>query len=421
MSGWDHKNEHGNGRNLPRLLSSKAMRGVICVSAGLALFSVTAAPPKDIERPGLERLQNAIAAQTRHSDDLFQFDGVRGTGVGWRRSDGEPVVKVFTSKYQVSNLPDNVDGTPVVVEYVGDIRALANEVSAGNGKKKGHAIAPPKAGDPVVTDQYVAQAGAVDRRDRFDRPVPIGVSAGHPGITAGTIGCRVSQGCHTYALSNNHVFADSNDASIGDNILQPGPFDGGSSPADSIGTLFDYVPMEWHPEQPWRPKPLNYMDAALAESTDVGIATPEDGYGAPRADTMPGYVGQKLMKYGRTTGQTYGYIDALNVTIDVNYGSTANPKYARFAGQIIIKPATEASYSDFSLGGDSGSLIVAADSGYPQADCVTDPVNPCAGDYPPVADERRPVALLFAGGGGITVGNPIDDILDTFGVIIDGE
>jgi len=168
------------------------------------------------------------------------------------------------------------------------------------------------------------------------------------------------------------------------------------------------------------------MDAAIAEvqGANLGVSTTAEGYGTPRTETMTPYVGMKVMKYGRTTGMTYGYIDSINATIDVNYGSTNYPKYARFASQIIIKPAPEAGYSNFSLGGDSGSLIVAADGGYPQAACVTDPTDPgypCAADYPPIADERKAVGLLYAGGGGITLANKIDDVLTTFDVLIDGE
>ena len=79
-----------------------------------------------------------------------------------------------------------------------------------------------------------------NRRGRFPRPVPIGVSGGQPDVTAGTIGARVSDGRRTFALSNNHVFANRNDASRGDNILQPGRVDGGTDPANSIGTLHDF-------------------------------------------------------------------------------------------------------------------------------------------------------------------------------------
>ena len=75
--------------------------------------------------------------------------------------------------------------------------------------------------------------------------MPIGVSTGHPDITAGTIGARVTDGTNVYALSNNHVYANKNLAVIGDAVIQPGTFDGGSSPADDIGTLADFEPIVW--------------------------------------------------------------------------------------------------------------------------------------------------------------------------------
>jgi len=58
--------------------------------------------------------------------------------------------------------------------------------------------------------------------------VPTGVSTGHPAITAGTIAARVTDGINVYALSNNHVYADENQAALGDEMIQPGTYDGGS-------------------------------------------------------------------------------------------------------------------------------------------------------------------------------------------------
>ncbi len=64
-----------------------------------------------------------------------------------------------------------------------------------------------------------------------------------------------------------------------------------------------------------------------------------------------------------------------------------------FEGQILI------SGGEFSTGGDSGSLIVS--KGF-------------------LAADRRPVALLFAGSANNTIANPIDLVLDRFGVAVDG-
>jgi len=230
----------------------------------------------------------------------------------------------------------------------------------------------------------------VDPTARFDRPVPIGVSTGHPLITAGTIGCRVTDGTNVYALSNNHVYANQNNANPGDAVIQPGTYDGGASPADDIGNLVDFEPINFSGN--------NIMDAAIASATtgDLGNATPSDGYGTPKSETIDAYVNQKVKKYGRTTGLTKGQVYAINATVNVGY-SYAALSVAVFTGQIIITPGS------FSAGGDSGSLIVVDGKGKTKA------------------DDRKPVGLLFAGSSSFTIANPIDAVLNRFGVTIDGE
>src|SRR5206468_1580154 len=80
-------------------------------------------------------------------------------------------------------------------------------------------------GIPVVT-QVTGMLVAFSDPTKRQRPAPLGFSVGHPAITAGSIGARVVDGSRTvYVLSNNHVLANSNDASIGDATLQPGPYD----------------------------------------------------------------------------------------------------------------------------------------------------------------------------------------------------
>jgi hypothetical protein len=66
---------------------------------------------------------------------------------------------------------------------------------------------------------------------------------------------------------------------------------------------------------------------------------------------------------------------------------------ALFVNQIIITPG------NFSAPGDSDSLIVEQRK----------------------KDARKLIGLLFAGSDTITVANPIDAVLDYFGVTIDGE
>lgn len=294
--------------------------------------------------------------QGKHTDRLMDMDDVEGTAVGHDQN-GQWVVKVLTARPGVGGIAKTIDDVPVQV---------------------------------VVTGKMVALFVPPDPKARFDRPVPIGVSTGHPNITAGTIGCRVKDGSgNVYALSNNHVYANQNGASYGDNVLQPGNADGGVDPGDTIGTLYDFEPIVFSR------RANNKMDAAMAlilldgATPRVGTSTPDEGYGIPNSTTTSASMDQSVQKFGRTTGLTKGQITALNATVNVGYGPG---KTARFRNQILVESVES---TPFSAGGDSGSLIVTDDSG------------------------KNPVGLLFAGSDAFTIANHIDLVLDRFSVMID--
>lgn len=296
-----------------------------------------------------QAIESVVRVQARHADQVMAIDGVVGTGVGLD-ADGRPVIRVFTLEPGVRGIPDRLDGVPVNLE---------------------------------VTGMFVARS---DPTTRFDRPTPIGVSTGHPEITAGTIGARVTDGVDVYILSNNHVLANQNDALLGDPALQPGAYDGGTVPDDVIGWLHDYKPIDFDGGE-------NTIDAAIALSNvgELGYSTPaDDGYGTPSSMTTEATVGQSVRKYGRTTGLTEGEVSEVSVAVDVCY-EAAGPRHckksARFVDQIAITPGS------FSGGGDSGSLIV-------------DQTN-------------HPVGLLFAGSSSRTLANRIDPVLEHFFVTID--
>lgn len=333
---------------------------IICLLLALPVTTVYAAPPPD-GPPGLER---AIAVKERHEKALLGVPGVAGAAVGLNGA-SRPSVIIFTETTGVRGVPASLEDIPVVVQVSGKFVALPK---------------PPKPGKP-------GNPPPVDPTARFDRPVPIGVSTGHPDITAGTIGARVTDGVNVYALSNNHVYADENNASTGDDVLQPGAYDGGKDPSDSIGTLYDFEPIVFSLVA------NNEIDAAIALSSTalLGNATPDNGYGTPKLTPATASPRMKVKKYGRTTGLTNGRVYAINATVNVGYDSGV----ARFVNQIVI------SGGDFSAGGDSGSLIV---------------VDARRGD-----SDRQPVGLLFAGSPSFTIANPIQVVLDRFGVTIDGE
>lgn len=313
--------------------------------------------------------------QERHTEELMAKAGVVGTAVGLNEQQSEHVVLVLLERGTVAGIPQKIEGVSVRPLVTGRIEALPKGGKPGGG---GSTLSP---------------------HDRWPRPVPIGVSTGHPDITAGTIGCRVVKAGVVYALSNNHVYANENQGSIGENVLQPGPYDGGQGPGDAIGTLADFSRIDFGGGD-------NTIDAAIARIATVtysngssgpavGNATPSDGYGIPLATATgtPAKINMPVKKYGRTTGLTKGKVYALNATVNVGYSTGT----ARFINQIIITPG------NFSAGGDSGSLIV--------------------GDVDKKVEtnDRVAVGLLFAGSQTVTIANPIALVLDRFGVSVDGE
>ncbi len=215
----------------------------------------------------------------------------------------------------------------------------------------------------------------------------MGASIGHHLVTAGTLGAFVRRRDGTVLiLSNNHVLANENDARRGDAVIQPGHDDGGRRPRHVVASLSDFVRL--------RVDRSNALDAAIAavdEEVDVDISLLRGlgtlkGLGPEVLDR-----GDRVAKVGRTTGVTRGRVTAFEIddlTVEYDLGD------AQFDGQIEIESTGD---GPFSLGGDSGSLIV--DGG------------------------REAVGLLFSGsdqggrqGLGLTYANPIHDVLRQFKV-----
>lgn len=213
------------------------------------------------------------------------------------------------------------------------------------------------------------------------RPVvPAGVSIGNGREnTSGTLGAVVVKNGIRYMLSNNHVLARQNRAQIGEQIVQPGRADTRGVPTDEVAILSAFKPVSFTSP--------NRIDAALARYTGYHSYSMVDNAFAPSKNPIQASTGMKVMKLGRTTGFTQGTIVATNVSLKVDF----NGQTAVFENQIYIK----GDYEEFLKAGDSGSLLV-SQSG------------------------NRPVGLLFAGGEGSAFANPIQDVLNYFGVTIAG-
>lgn len=124
------------------------------------------------------------------------------------------------------------------------------------------------------------------------------------------------------------------------------------------------------------------MDAAVAQPVQDDLVLDEILEIGEVAGTLPAGLGMAVRKSGRTTELTEGTITVLDATVTVNYGEGM---VARFENQLVSTPMSQ--------GGDSGSLLVAADS-------------------------QEAVGLLFAGSSQSTIFNPIDVVLDSLEVTL---
>ncbi len=188
------------------------------------------------------------------------------------------------------------------------------------------------------------------RTDRL-RPAQPGMSIGHLKITAGTFGALVKDAKtnEPLILSNNHILANASNgeddrASIGDPIMQPGPYDGGGSD-DIIGHLLRFIPIasEYLPStcrvssgiaalgnavlMGIRPnyrlqfvklnESPNLVDCAVAKPISPDVVSPAIVDMGPFQGVAEADFGETLRKSGRTTGLTSGRVIGLAATLRV--------------------------------------------------------------------------------------------------------
>lgn len=332
----------------------------------------------------------------RHRHKVMTLANVVGCGWGakrtrGRKTDQEGLIVFVRRKTPLPALhprdvvPLRIDDVATDVIEVGDVRLLAHPrrvVSEG------------KQSEPERTARW--------------RPVRPGISFGHVAVTAGTLGAVVKDARtgQLYFLSNNHVAANATDghdgrAGIGDGVLQPGAYDGGTPEDDVIGHLERFVPLHpllKTPHCPWArliEQALNVPLALLAKHyavrlfrqhpednlVDVALVKPIDGLSAtpdivgigPVRGIAEAHVDMRVKKSGRTSGVTAGEVVAIGATMHVGLGENG---LARFADQVVTTPLAQP--------GDSGSLVV--------------------------DEENRAVGLLFAGSDQATLCNRMSTV-----------
>jgi hypothetical protein len=340
--------------------------------------------------PDIKKVEKALDNYKKH---LLAIPGVVSVGIGFKETAGKQTDEICVVVGVIKKIPKEMLESKEWIPDELDIDVRTDVQEMGLIKKL-----------------------QVDQRGRW-RPVPGGVSIGHPNITAGTLGSWVIKDGKQMMLSNNHVLADTNGANIGDAIIQPGTYDGGTG-QDIVASLF------WYKEIKFDGSP-NLVDAALAEPISSGLVKDEILNIGTIDYTAEAELGLAVQKFGRTTGHTFDFIRQINVTVQVGYDQN---RVGLFENQIIAGP--------MSAGGDSGSLIVTMESEVP--DPEPPPDCPVAEKFEKLANKvlsgvdsevrlkayrlqdmpdpvEKAVGLLFAGSDTTTVINPIQYVIEAMG------
>ena len=183
-----------------------------------------------------------------------------------------------------------------------------------------------------------------------------GGSIGHYKITAGTLGGFVEDTKEYYMMSNNHVFANSNQCFGGDVIVQPGPLDASGTPP-VVGNLDKWFPLS--------KEARDGVDVALATFSDnVDFFEPwkYTGIGNIRKTHVTDRMSvTRVIKRGRTTGVRRGTVSAFELDgVQIDYGTPSDPAIVTYDDQIEVVGSPPS--RDFSAGGDSGSFIIDRDT-----------------------------------------------------------
>jgi hypothetical protein len=304
-------------------------------------------------------------AKRRVEHELLNLPGVKGVDIGFKEVAGKPTdqlaIRVLVDKKKkvpsAQQVPKKIDGHPTdVIERRFELHQMSNRV-------KENAIS------------LQADTGTYD-------PLKGGCSIGpcravNGYIYAGTMGAVVRDNAtgNALLLSNFHVMCVDSNWHAGDQMAQPSRVDGGSCPASVVGGIA-------------RAALTATVDGALADITaSRGHVCEIIEVGAIKGAAAAS-VGMAVRKRGRTTGLTYGTIDTIDLTVNIDYGDGIGQRTLN--NQIGVKP-DPAHSTKFSDHGDSGAVVVDA--------------------------SNQVVGLNFAGDEtGYGISNPIADVLGTLNI-----
>lgn len=272
----------------------------------------------------------ACSDDTRNYEYILSDSGVRGVS-----AEENNVIVLVEEKLPEDEIPDGklarerIDDDTKVVE-VNDITAHGVRAQLESPRRRYRPVRP-------GVSEMNASGGAATA----------GFMARVTDPSAAEIGLNAEQG-DVVRVSNQHVYGRSENAEVGEPIVQPSPIDG-----DSNGTVGEYIGGSLLEDG--SPADAAVRSVSKSERRSQRAYMPH-GIGPMKTGNGSVLRGDSVQKTGRTTGLTDGRVTATSATVDVSYGD-AHEKVRR--RDVLVTTAT-------SKGGDSGApLLTKPESGRP--------------------------------------------------------
>lgn len=287
-----------------------------------------------MRKSDLEQRDRLRAAVRQVADEYLSDPNITSVGIGYKQKDGERT-KTLALQFTV--------GTKFAPEALerASTRPIPEQITANGITFE----------TDVLERSFDQQATAVAvlekslRKQRVD-PLQPGVSIAHVAETAGTLGCIVHDDATGQALllSNWHVLHGAT-GSLGDSIVQPGPFDDNRIAENVCGVLL-------------RSHLGLAGDCAVAtiagrEASEVilDLGVPVRRLADPELDDL-------VVKSGRTTDVTYGRVTRIHAVTRLSYGAAGDHDIGSF--EIGVDEGFAPPNGEISMGGDSGSAWMSA-------------------------------------------------------------
>jgi endonuclease G len=289
-----------------------------------------------VRKSDLKDKEKVQAAVRQVADEYLDDPNITSVGVGFKEAGGRRT-RQLSLQFTV--------GKKIGLESLGAAatREIPNQITANGITFETDVVERQFEKHPTVQKSPEKSV----RKRRLDPIVP-GISIGHVESTAGTLGCLVKDTAtgQLRLLSNWHVLQGET-GEIGDQLVQPGPFDDNRVDQDVCGTLIrSFLGLAG--------------DCALGDLLNRQAAEEIFELGVPVRQIGDPELDDRVVKSGRTTSVTYGRVTRVHTISKLSYGSKGEQQIGGF--EIGPDGTHPADNGEISMGGDSGSAWMATNA-----------------------------------------------------------